>query len=79
MREARREVRNDLMDINNAESILKKKERKDISLEIVRTPLVSPFGLNLLTQSHSDFIKVEDRVNFLRRMHELQMRVIEKR
>ncbi|MEK6893932.1 MAG: helicase-related protein, partial [Nanoarchaeota archaeon] len=79
MREARREVLNDLMDINNAESILKKIERKDISLEIVRTPLVSPFGLNLLTQSHSDFIKVEDRVNFLRRMHELQMRVIEKR
>ncbi len=79
MREARREFLNDLMDINNAENILKKIERKEINFEIVRTPLVSPFGLNLLTQSHSDFIKVEDRVNFLKRMHELQMRVIEKR
>ena len=41
--------------------------------------MVSPFGLNLLTQSHSDFIKVEDRINFLKRMHELQMKVIEGR
>jgi len=79
MREARREVLNDLMDISNAESILKKIERKEINFEVVRTPLVSPFGLNLITQSHSDFIKVEDRVNFLKRMHELQMKVIEKR
>jgi ATP-dependent Lhr-like helicase len=79
LREARREVLNDLMDIGNAENILKKIERKDITIEIIRTPMVSPFGLNLLTQSHSDFIKVEDRVNFLRRMHELQMRIIEKR
>ncbi len=79
MREARREVLNDLMDINNAENILRKIERKEINFEVIRTPLVSPFGLNLITQSHADFIKVEDRVNFLKRMHELQMRVIEKR
>ena len=79
LREARREVLNDLMDINHAEEILKKIERKDIEISIVRTPLVSPFGLILLTQSHSDFIKVEDRINFLKRMHELQMKVIEGR
>ena len=79
MREARREVLNDLMDIKTAENILKKIEKKEINLELIRTPMVSPFGLNLLTQSHSDFIKVEDRVNFLKKMHELQMKVIEKR
>ncbi|MEK6792213.1 MAG: DEAD/DEAH box helicase [Nanoarchaeota archaeon] len=79
LREARREVLNDLMDINHAEEILKKIERKDIEISIVRTPLVSPFGLNLLTQSHSDFIKVEDRINFLKRMHELHLKVIESR
>ncbi len=67
------------MDINNAENILRKIERKEINFEVIRTPLLSPFGLNLITQSHADFIKVEDRVNFLKRMHELQMRVIEKR
>ncbi|MEK6915205.1 MAG: ATP-dependent helicase [Nanoarchaeota archaeon] len=79
MREARREVLNDLMDIAKAEDILKKIERKEINFEIIKTPLVSPFGLNLLTQGHADFIKVEDRVNFLKRMHELQMKVIEKK
>src|SRR3989344_6035858 len=60
MKEARREVLYDLMDIDNAENILKKIEKKEIEVEIVRTPMVSPFGLNLLTQSHSDFIKIED-------------------
>jgi ATP-dependent helicase Lhr and Lhr-like helicase len=77
MREARREVLNDLMDINNAKNILRKIERKELVVEVIRTFLVSPFGLNLLTQSHSDFVKVEDRVNFLKRMHELQMKIIE--
>jgi len=77
LREARREVMNDLMDISHAEEVLRKIERKEIEISITRTPLVSPFGLILLTQSHADFVKVEDRINFLKRMHELQMKVIE--
>ena len=79
LREARREVLNDLMDINHAEEVLKKIEKKEIEISIIKTPLVSPFGLILLTQSHSDFVKVEDRINFLKRMHELHLKVIEGR
>ncbi len=76
LREARREIFEDLMDVDHAVEILKKIEDGKIAVKIVRTPLVSPFGLNLLTQSHADFIKMEDRVAFLKRMHELQMKVI---
>ncbi len=76
LREARREVFEDLMDVPRAISILKKIEQKDIVLRIVQVSLVSPFGLSLLTQSHADLISIEDRVNFLKRMHALQLQVI---
>jgi ATP-dependent Lhr-like helicase len=79
MKEARREVLNDLMDINRALELLKKIEKKEIELVLIQTPMVSPFGLNLFTQSHADFIKVEDRVNFLKKMNELQLKIINKR
>lgn len=77
LREARREVLDDLMDLPNAKNVLKWIEQGKIKLKKVNVPLVSPFGLNLLMQSHADLISVEDRVNFLKRMHALQMGVIE--
>lgn len=79
LREARREIFEDLMDVAHAVELLKKIEDGRIGFKIVRTPLVSPFGLNLLTQSHADFIKMEDRIAFLKRMHELQLKIIGER
>ncbi len=79
LKEARREVLNDLMDIDRAEEILKKISQGDIKFEFKNNVLVSPFGLNLITQSHADFVKVEDRINFLRRMHDLHIKVINSR
>ncbi|MEK6896580.1 MAG: ATP-dependent helicase [Nanoarchaeota archaeon] len=76
LQEARREVFEDLMDVPRALEILKQIERGDIKIKRVGVPLVSPFGLNLLAQSHSDLISMEDRAHFLKRMHELQMGVI---
>jgi len=78
LKEARREVFEDLMDINNAELILKAVEDGKIKISVKRVPLVSPFGLILITQSHADLIRMEDRVHFLKRMHALQMKVIGK-
>lgn len=76
LREARREVFEDLMDLPQALNILKRIERGDIKLKLTTLPLVSPFALTLLTQSHADLISIEDRVNFLKRMHALQMNII---
>jgi len=79
LREARREVFEDLMDIHNTREILRYMENGKIKVRKITTPLVSPFGLTLLTQSHSDFVTVEARLQFLRRMHELQMGIIGKK
>lgn len=76
LREARREVFEDLMDVPRARDVLQKIERKEIALVVREAPLVSPFGLNLLLQSHADLISVEDRLNFLKRMHDLQLGII---
>jgi len=76
LREARREVFEDLMDIKSAEQVLKWIENGTIKLKKIRTPFVSPFGVNLSLEGRSDLIKMEDRANFLKRMHELHMKAI---
>ncbi|MCX8158750.1 MAG: ATP-dependent helicase [Candidatus Pacearchaeota archaeon] len=76
LREARREVIEDLMDIKNAKKVLEWIERGEIKIKIKKLPLVSPFGLNLSLQGKSDLIKMEDRVSFLKRMYEIHMRTI---
>ncbi len=77
LREARREVFEDLMDISSAVKVLEWIESGRVKVKVVRVPIVSPFGLNLLMQGRSDLIKMEDRAVFLKRMHELHLKVIE--
>ena len=76
LQEARREVMEDLMDVSNAENVLKWIERGSIKFRMKDVPLVSPFGLNLVIQGRSDLIKMEDRAKFLKRMHELHLKII---
>jgi ATP-dependent Lhr-like helicase len=76
LREARREVLEDLMDIENAKQILHWIESGKVKIKIVETKLPSPFALNLIIQGHSDLIRIEDKQAFLRRMHELHMQNI---
>jgi len=78
LREARREVLEDLMDIKNASLVLRWLERGKVKWKIVETPLPSPFALNLILQGHSDLIRIEDKQAFLRRMHELHVKNIVK-
>lgn len=76
LREARREVFEDLMDVHNAIKVLEWIEKGKIKIKVQRVPIVSPFGLNLTMQGRTDLIKMEDRANFLKRMHELHLKVI---
>jgi ATP-dependent Lhr-like helicase len=71
LREARREVMEDLMDVSSAEKVLKAVEDGKIKVVVKRVPIVSPFGLSIFMQGRYDLIKMEDRVKFLKRMHEL--------
>ncbi len=74
LREARREVLEDLMDLNNAEKIVSEINKQNIKIKILDTPLPSPFALNLMLQGHTDLIRIEDKQQFLKRMHQLHLK-----
>ena len=70
LKEARREVLEDLMDINRAREVLKNIKDGRIKIEKIHTKLPSPFAFNTVLQGYTDLMKMEDRVNFLKRMHQ---------
>jgi ATP-dependent Lhr-like helicase len=76
LKEARREVLEDLMDIQNSKRVLQMIKDNKMSIIKRETLLPSPFALNLMLQGYSDLIKIEDRVAFLKRMHEFHMKSI---
>jgi len=69
LKEARREVLEDLMDIDNAGIVLEGIEKKKIKIDEIATNIPSPFAFGLITQGHMDVMKMDDKVEFLRRMH----------
>ncbi len=69
LKEARREVLEDLMDIENAEEILKEIEAGRIKIVKKNTSVISPFAINLLLQSHADVIRIEDKIEFIKRVY----------
>ncbi len=71
LKEAKREVLEDLMDINNALLIFKKLKSREIELQQIHTQIPSPFAFNLITQSYTDVLKMEDKLEFLKRMHNM--------
>jgi len=73
LKEARREVLEDLMDIENASKIIEGIEKKMILVKEIHTNLPSPFAFNLILQGFTDIMKIEDKVEFIRRMHEQVM------
>jgi ATP-dependent helicase Lhr and Lhr-like helicase len=79
LREARREVMEDLMDVKNAKKVIKQIKSGEISVEMFNVSLPSPFSVNLLLQGQSDLIKIEERQAFLKRMHELHTKIIDGR
>ena len=71
LKEARREVLEDLMDIDNAKLVLKKIESKNMSITHISTTIPSPFAFSLILQGYVDLLKMGDKVEFIRRMHQM--------
>ncbi len=69
LREARREILEDLMDIENAKKVLFEIEEGKIKIEEIHTMIPSPFAFNLVLQGYIDILKMEDKIEFLKRMH----------
>ena len=73
LKEARREVLEDLMDLEHAQLIIDGVVDGRISVVEVQTQIPSPFAFDLIISGYGDVIRVEDKQEFLRRMHELVM------
>ena len=71
LKEARREVLEDLMDVESTTNILKKIENDEIKLKEIHTTIPSPFAFNIVLQGYLDILKMEDKIKFLRNMHTL--------
>jgi ATP-dependent Lhr-like helicase len=70
LKEAKREVLEDLMDINNTKFVLEQVEKGAIKIEEISTTVPSPFAFSLIAQGYTDILKMEDKVEFLKRMHQ---------
>lgn len=77
LKEARREVMEDFMDLRNAEKVLKMIEEGKLSINQINTKIPSPFAFNLVAQGYLDVLKYEDRIEFIRRMHQAIINEIE--
>ncbi len=70
LKEARREVLEDLMDYEHARLVIDGVNRKDIAIKTISTKTPSPFAFGLIIGGYSDVVKIEDKQEFLKRMHE---------
>jgi ATP-dependent Lhr-like helicase len=77
LEEARREVLEDLMDIKHAQEVIEKVEKGEIEVKEAFTDVPSPFAFNLVLMGYSDIMKMEDKLAFLRRMHNMVLAKIE--
>lgn len=71
LKEAKREVLEDSMDLDNTKEIIRRINDKEIEFKEIRTKIPSPFAFNLVLQGHLDILKMEDKIEFLKRMHSM--------
>ena len=70
LKEARREVMEDQMDIINAKKVIDGIVNLQIKVVEKQLDMPSPFAFGLVMAGYSDIVRVEDKQDFLRRMHE---------
>ncbi len=78
LKETRREILEDVMDLSNAKKVLDWLQEGKIKVEFKKTSLPSPFSLNLIMQGRADLIKIEDKIEFLKRIYKLIQKQINK-
>ncbi len=73
LKEARREVMEDLMDYPHAQKVIDGVIAGRTVVVEVPTDIPSPFAFSLIAGGYSDVIRIEDKQEFLKRMHEMVM------
>ena len=79
LKEARREVLEDSMDINSLKIVLERIEKKEIEVKEIYTKIPSPFAFNIALQGRTDMLRMDDKVKFLRDMHRLVLEKIKEK
>ncbi len=79
LREAKREIFEDLMDIDSAKKVLDWISEGKVKISTSDVKIPSPFSLNLLLQGHMDLMRIEDKQDFLKRMHDVYVQEIERK
>jgi len=77
LKETRREVLEDLMDLTDAKQVIHDIEEGKLKIEEITSTLPSPFAFNIVLQGYTDILKIEERKEFLKRMHELILKEID--
>lgn len=69
LKEARREVIEDFMDVKNATRVLQWIESGQLEIKTINTVIPSPFAFNLVSQGYLDVLTQTDKAEFSKRMH----------
>jgi len=77
IKETYREIMEDAMDLKNAEKVIEGLEKDRITWQRFNPEVPSPFSHNLLLQGSTDVIKIEDRQERLKKLHEQVMERIQ--
>jgi ATP-dependent helicase Lhr and Lhr-like helicase len=78
-KETRREIMEDAMDLENAKKVIEMINKKEIKIKEIQTTTPSPFAFNLIAQGISEVMKMEERIEFVKRLHEKVIESIEKK
>jgi len=70
LKEARREILQELMDIAATEQVVDWINSGKVKLVEHNSEVPSPFAFNLFAWGHADILKMEGRLQFIKRMHE---------
>jgi len=65
------------MDIENAKKVLEWIKSGKVKILVNWVKIPSPFALNILLQGHLDLMKIEEKQEFLKRMHQVYIQEIE--
>ncbi len=76
LKEARREILEDLMDVAHAREVVRMLASGQVRVDERSPDLPSPFAFAMAMHSYTDLLKMEDRVEFVRRLHELVVKEI---
>lgn len=69
LKESRREVIEDYMDVENAINVIKSIENYEMEIKTINTVIPSPFAFNLVSQGYLDVLSQNDKGEFTKRMH----------